>query len=103
MESQRKNHDYNIRHLTMHPVSRWSGCQKYLAETPPGVYQNRPTGTDDGRAERSDNLSEEKKKEIKEVVDILKKMNKEELAATKFFGLGVVSSSEGRTDPTAHK
>ena len=74
-----------------------------LAETPPGVYQNRPTGTDDGRAERSDNLSEEKKKELKEVVDILKKMNKEELAATKYFGLGVVASSEGRTDPTAHK
>lgn len=73
------------------------------AETPPGVYQNRPTGTDDGRAERSDNLSEEKKKELKEVVDILKKMNEKELAATKFFGLGVVASAEGRTEPTAHK
>ena len=93
----------NERIITEYPVSRWSGCQKYLAETPTGVYQNRPTGTDDGRAERSENLSEEKKKELKEVVDILKKMNEKELAATKFFGLGVVASAEGRTEPTAHK
>lgn len=48
-------------------------------------------------------MSEEKKKELKEVVDILKKMNEKELAATKYFGLGVVASSEGRTEPTAHK
>ena len=49
------------------------------------------------------NSYKRKKKELKEVVDILKKMNEKELAATKYFGLGVVASSEGRTEPTAHK
>ena len=48
-------------------------------------------------------MSEEQKKEINEVVDILKKMNKEELAATKFFGLGVVASSEKKRESNAHE
>ena len=64
---------------TANPVSRWSGCQKYLAETPTGVYRVRPTGTDDGRAGRKCSMSEEKKKEIKEMVGILKELDKESL------------------------
>ena len=72
----------NERIITEYPVSRWSGCQKYLAETPTGVYQNRPTGTDDGRAERSENLTQKKKdliRDVSKLFDILPE-NKQERA-----------------------
>lgn len=42
-------------------------------------------------------MSEEKKKEINEIVEILKDMNQDDLTATKFLSLGVVSAA-GRTE-----
>ena len=39
-------------------------------------------------------MSEEKKKEIDDFMEVLKTMNQDELTATKFFGLGVVAARE---------
>ena len=48
-------------------------------------------------------MSEEKKKEIDEFVEVLKGMNKDELTATKYFGLGVVAAREPKKDTNAHE
>lgn len=49
-------------------------------------------------------MSEEKKKEIDEFVEVLKGMNKDELTATRYFGLGVVAARESNNKETnAHE
>ena len=47
-------------------------------------------------------MSEEKKKEIDDFMEVLKNMNQDELTATKFFGLGVVAARESKEQQTTN-